>query len=69
MSTRHHRGLKSTADDPDSFARPQFIVQDPRVGGKKHATLMEAITNGKPVYFYEPSQLPTSHVQVENNFV
>ena len=41
-------------------------MQDPRVGGTKHATLMEAITNGKPVYFYDqsPRNPPSSHVQV-----
>jgi GTP-dependent phosphoenolpyruvate carboxykinase len=67
------RALKSTAVDSDYFAnaKPQLIIQDPRAGGRKHATLMEAITNGKPMYFYEESphqqQTVQVHVQVSKS--
>ena len=75
QSSSNLRSLKSASVDADYFAnaRPQIIVQDPRAGGGKHATLMEAITNGKPVYFYEESpekqQLRPSHAQVHNDRV
>ena len=43
----------SNSDDSDFFAsaRPQIIVKDPRVKSG-NANLMEAISDGKPVFFY-----------------
>jgi hypothetical protein len=62
----NHRTLKSVADDADFFAnaKSQFIVQDPRVA--KQASLMEAIdSNGKPVFFYAPTEQPHAQVAFE----